>query len=488
MAAGGSIRGSFGSFRTEKMHIGAKEERIATKRYTIKGIDTDTLWHAWTERYFLEGLTSLIEQEQATSPNTMNFLSSHVAKFHYAWVEKNKDGEDESLCLLIDLIQGRDLGTCLGGARGISEENTVKISCELLQTLTILHEIGISHRDLKLDNVMIDKEGTPILIDWGTACFGTIAERSMICGSRRANSIQQLAVEAYNDGKLDKEHKQIVFSNKKPSYNVRANDVVQFSHLLCGLWTSRSSNGLLCCGALGPHWDDVALDAPASELLPMLIGIYGNEVENSEFYKLIPDPFRAIVAKAIRAPEENRITLLKAWTHIRQHPVLIGPSGKKYDLRKYLPKPPSAKEFKMWNKKLGEFLKIHSATAPPINGSSPTPAFIRSWKSAEDDDETQDEYVRRALKRHTTSSTYAPSSAQSPSCAPSSSAGDDHIQPPPSKIGRWKNSFSSKENGENKQSGDNELSILSLRSAASSETAPATTTKRSLRRRDTAPM
>jgi len=269
----------------------------------------------------------------------------------------------------------------------------------------------------------------------------------------------------------------MIFSRKKPSYNVQSNDVVQFAHLLCGLWTARSSNGFLCCGALGPHWDDVALEASAAELLPTLIGIYGDDVQNSEFYKLIPGPFRAIVAKAIRAPEENRISLLKAWSYLRNKPnnVMIGPSGKKYDLRDYLPRPPSAKEFKTWNKKLGEFLKKHSASAPPINGSSPTPEFLRNWGSHADDD---DEYVQRALKRHTSSSTYAPScapSSHSPSCAPSFSTHDE----PPAKVNRWKSNFSSKDSENKGRGGANEISQKSGTSCGTSST------KRTLRRRDT---
>ncbi len=44
---------------------------------------------------------------------------------------------------------------------------------DLENQIEILHNAGIFHRDLHVRNVMIDEHGQPVIIDFGTATFGT---------------------------------------------------------------------------------------------------------------------------------------------------------------------------------------------------------------------------------------------------------------------------------------------------------------------------
>lgn len=345
---------------------------IGVKKYSIKDMVTGMLCHAINERYFLEGLTQLVEKHPSC---WMDYLGSHVAKFHCAWIEGGIDGK-ESLCLLMDLVNGRELNEEL--ARGIAEEKTLKITCELLQTLAILHEIGVCHRDLKFDNIMIDRDGTPVLIDWGTACSSGVEKRT-VCGSRRSNSLQVLALEAHRDGKLSKDQKARIFSKATPSYSTRANDVVQFAHMICGLWTSRTSNGSVCCSAFGPAWDEFALNQPAHECVTALCELYGssNKLAKASYFSLIPQPLRTIVVQCIPADENKRISLLAAWRYLRKHPVLIGPSKKRYDLRDYLPKPPLVKDLAVLRKDMAQILK---EKLPRIDEKDATPELVkRCW-------------------------------------------------------------------------------------------------------------
>jgi len=59
----------------------------------------------------------------------------------------------------------------LGGH--ISKVIVNNIILKLLLTLDILHNMGIYHRDLHSNNIIISNNFDPIIIDFGLACIGT---------------------------------------------------------------------------------------------------------------------------------------------------------------------------------------------------------------------------------------------------------------------------------------------------------------------------
>lgn len=91
-------------------------------------------------------------------------------------------------CLLMDRIEGRggastlaDLVDTLGRA---PERLQVQVAVDLANTLHALHEAGVAHRDLKLENVLLASDGGHRLSDFGLAApldgpapsrFGTLA-------------------------------------------------------------------------------------------------------------------------------------------------------------------------------------------------------------------------------------------------------------------------------------------------------------------------
>eukprot|EP00397_Hematodinium_sp_SG-2012_P012164 GEMP01012327.1.p1 GENE.GEMP01012327.1~~GEMP01012327.1.p1 ORF type:complete len:441 (+),score=129.83 GEMP01012327.1:120-1442(+) len=326
------MSGAFGSFEAQK--------DFGIKRYNMGALDAGTISagtisHAWTERCVLDYMTRLCSD---MAPK-LDFLSNHVAKFKGAYVEKPND----VMCLKMERVKGMELNERLVQAtNGLSDERTVKICCELIQTLATLHECGVAHRDLKLDNVMVKADGTPVLIDWGTANIGdNTKESKVICGTRRANSIQQLAVEAFIDGDLHPALRALLFQRKKPSYDMKANDSVQLAHMLSALWTSCATKGEVICGAFGPDWDEAAEEQPASFLAFLLQEIYA-DLDSNPVYALFPSPFRAIITQLVHPEEDERLTAMEAWRQLWNARVLIGPrSGKVIDLRSYLDKPPT---------------------------------------------------------------------------------------------------------------------------------------------------
>jgi serine/threonine protein kinase len=51
----------------------------------------------------------------------------------------------------------------------LNPEEKKRITSKLLQTLTKMHELGVYHRDLKPDNILIDENGNPIITDFDMA-------------------------------------------------------------------------------------------------------------------------------------------------------------------------------------------------------------------------------------------------------------------------------------------------------------------------------
>ena len=77
--------------------------------------------------------------------------------------------DDSRVYFLMEYVQGTDLFDVLRAIGIMNEEKSKFYSACLLIVLQYLHERGILYRDLKPENIMIDEEGYPKLIDFGTA-------------------------------------------------------------------------------------------------------------------------------------------------------------------------------------------------------------------------------------------------------------------------------------------------------------------------------
>ena len=72
--------------------------------------------------------------------------------------------------LTMELVEGKPLSEILT-EEGLSAEKLLEIAIALTGALAAAHRKGITHRDLKPQNVMIGKDGRPKVLDFGLAKF-----------------------------------------------------------------------------------------------------------------------------------------------------------------------------------------------------------------------------------------------------------------------------------------------------------------------------
>jgi cGMP-dependent protein kinase len=79
--------------------------------------------------------------------------------------------DDHRLYFLLEYINGMDLFEVMRKLNLLNESDSKFYTCCLIDILEHLHEREIIYRDLKPENIVIDEEGYPKLIDFGTAKF-----------------------------------------------------------------------------------------------------------------------------------------------------------------------------------------------------------------------------------------------------------------------------------------------------------------------------
>ena len=87
----------------------------------------------------------------------------YVARIH-GWTTTRTQ-----LVVAQEFVPGGDLYSLLKGIRRIPERKAASMIAEVIVALAHLHRLGILHRDLKSENVLISADGHLKLIDFGLA-------------------------------------------------------------------------------------------------------------------------------------------------------------------------------------------------------------------------------------------------------------------------------------------------------------------------------
>lgn len=145
--------GQYGTVRDAR-NIVDPSIRVAVKILDLKGI-------AKTFKSICCEVSSL---KQANHPNIIKLLQ--VFK------------DELNLYLVFEYVDGVDLSDYITERIKISESKAIHVLKQIVSTIEYLHSIHICHRDIKLDNIMVNTENFEIkLIDFGFATKFTDRER-----------------------------------------------------------------------------------------------------------------------------------------------------------------------------------------------------------------------------------------------------------------------------------------------------------------------
>lgn len=108
------------------------------------------------------------------------------------------DGED---FLVMEHVDGPDLRQVLDEAGPLPPQEVVGLAVRLTQGLEHAHRLGIVHRDLKTENVLLDADGEPRLADFGLARSqpqegredDRLTAEGIVLGTARAMAPEQIA-------------------------------------------------------------------------------------------------------------------------------------------------------------------------------------------------------------------------------------------------------------------------------------------------------
>jgi eukaryotic-like serine/threonine-protein kinase len=111
--------------------------------------------------------------------------------------------------LAMEFIDGPTLREALGRGRKLSIADTLRVGGDLLDALEHAHQLGIVHRDVKPENVVISPGRGAVLLDFGIArAFATsisreITRAGLTVGSSSYMSPEQINADQKIDGRSD---------------------------------------------------------------------------------------------------------------------------------------------------------------------------------------------------------------------------------------------------------------------------------------------
>ncbi len=91
----------------------------------------------------------------------------NIANLHFVYED------EEKIHLVMDFIEGEPLIDVMVREDKIPDATCAKITYQLLEIIQHMNNCGIGHRDIKLENVLISKDGSAKLFDFGLAADAT---------------------------------------------------------------------------------------------------------------------------------------------------------------------------------------------------------------------------------------------------------------------------------------------------------------------------
>jgi serine/threonine protein kinase len=135
-------------------------------------------------------------------------LVSQLSNPHIARLVDSGE-RDWFVFLAMEFVDGPTLREALGRDRRLSFADTLRVACDLLDALDHAHQLGIVHRDVKPENVLICSDRGAVLLDFGiaraiiTSVSDEITRTGVTVGSSAYMSPEQINGDQKIDGRSD---------------------------------------------------------------------------------------------------------------------------------------------------------------------------------------------------------------------------------------------------------------------------------------------
>ena len=139
--------------------------------YMVRSIEKDTIHAAKVfttcSDYFLNEVKAL---KRLSLDNNQGII--HLIDYGNEPIIKDGNPEKEtSQYIIMDYLPNKDLFMYVRQSDGLDEGTAKLIFYKILKAVEHCHKSGICHRDLKLENILLDENDYPILCDFGYAGF-----------------------------------------------------------------------------------------------------------------------------------------------------------------------------------------------------------------------------------------------------------------------------------------------------------------------------
>lgn len=133
------------------------EDQKLSRKVALKVLPYDLLENEdRRERFIREAKTAA----KISHPNVMSIYDFGTCK--------PEDSDKDISYIVMEHIEGQSLKNYLA-SRNVSMTERLRISEKIVRGLAAAHKLSIVHRDIKTDNIMIDSNGEPKILDFGLA-------------------------------------------------------------------------------------------------------------------------------------------------------------------------------------------------------------------------------------------------------------------------------------------------------------------------------
>lgn len=206
ISSAGGIRSDFAAcYRLLKKQLGSGSNAIvySAMRRSDKNVDEDSVLHAvkipsvhWQTHHADLPAVWLKELEMlAFCQGHPNILKLHSAFYCGSGIShgESEAGKTAQWAIVTELCKNGDLFNWIVSSKGLPEQLAKKTVLGILQGLDFMQCVGVIHRDVKPENVLLRRDGRPVLADFGLACRMSDEEEL----HRRCGSPGYIAPEVY---------------------------------------------------------------------------------------------------------------------------------------------------------------------------------------------------------------------------------------------------------------------------------------------------